>query len=71
MRVFTREIEDPLTVCPHNRIGSLNIIDLANTDSCPFIATEDIGKVDTEGNFEVLGRLDQAEVRGCNLLVSN
>ena len=71
MRVFTREIEDPLTVCPPNRIGSLNIIDLANTDSCPFIATEDIGKVDTEGNFEVLGRLDQAEVRGCNLLVSN
>lgn len=71
MRVFTREIEDPLTACPPNKIGSLNIIDLANTDSCPFIATEDIGKVDSNGSFEVLGRLDQAEVRGCNLLVTN
>jgi len=71
MKVLSREIDDPLTLCEFKQTGGLNIIDLANSDSCPFIATEDIGKVYSDGKFKVLGRFDQAEIRGCNLMVFN
>ena len=71
MKVFSREIDDPLTLCMPEQTGGLNIIDLVNSDSCPFIATEDLGKVYSNGFFEVLGRFDQAEIRGCNLMVFN
>ena len=71
MKVLSREIDDPLTICEFGQMGGLNIIDLANSDSCPFIATEDLGKVYSDGRFEVLGRFDQAEIRGCNLMVFN
>ncbi len=67
MRVLVREEHDPLSV-HREGTGALNIIDLANIDSCCFIATEDHGRVFTNGNFEVRGRLDQAEWRGCSLL---
>jgi phenylacetate-coenzyme A ligase PaaK-like adenylate-forming protein len=68
MRVLIRDPYDPLEL---NRSGSggINIIDLANVHSCAFIATEDIGTLYDNGNFEVLGRLDNADLRGCNLMV--
>lgn len=69
MRVVTTEINDPFCTAGPGRTGVLNIIDLANLDTCSFIQTEDVGKVFADGTFEVLGRLDVAEMRGCNLMV--
>ena len=69
MRVLTTEINDPFYHTLPGRTGVLNIVDLANLDTCSFIQTEDIGKVGPDGRFEVLGRLDVAEMRGCNLMV--
>ena len=69
MRVLATEINDPFCTVAPGRTGVLNIIDLANLDSCAFVTTEDIGKVHADGRFEVLGRLDVAEMRGCNLMV--
>lgn len=68
MRVLVRDINDPLEVS-ETGTGCLNIIDLANIHSCSFIATDDIGKLATDGAFEVLGRLDHAALRGCSLMV--
>lgn len=69
MRVLATEIYDPFCPVAPGRTGVLNIIDLANLDTCSFIQTEDVGKVFSDGRFEVLGRLDAAEMRGCNLMV--
>ena len=69
MKVLSRAPEDPFEIQPIGKTGGLNIIDLANIDSCAFIATQDLGKLYKDGSFEVLGRFDQAEVRGCNLMV--
>jgi phenylacetate-coenzyme A ligase PaaK-like adenylate-forming protein len=69
MRVSIRETEDPLTAEPYGKIGGINIIDLANIYSCSFIATQDLGRVYKDGSFEVLGRFDHSDVRGCNLMV--
>ncbi|MEL7248558.1 MAG: acyl transferase [Bacteroidota bacterium] len=69
MRVYTREITDPLCLRKDAKTGVLNIIDLANLDTISFIATEDLGKVYPDESFEVLGRLDASEIRGCNLMV--
>ena len=69
MRVLTRSAEDPFELIGTLKTGGLNIIDLANVDSCAFIATQDLGKTYSDGSFEVLGRFDHAEIRGCNLLV--
>lgn len=69
MKVLSREITDPLTLRTDSRTGALNIIDLANLDTISFIATEDLGKVFSDGSFEILGRLDASEIRGCNLMV--
>ena len=69
MRVMTRSVEDPFELMKPNKSGALNIIDLANIDSCAFIATQDLGKYYEDGSFEVLGRFDHAEIRGCNLMV--
>lgn len=69
MRVYAMEINDPFCPVERGRTGVLNIIDLANLDTCSFIQTEDIGKVYEDERFEVLGRLDVAEMRGCNLMV--
>lgn len=71
MRVIITDMNDPLTVVPTGTTGILNVIDLANIDSCSFIVTDDIGKQYADGSFEVLGRLDQSDVRGCNLMVSD
>lgn len=69
MRVITRDLYDPLALMPPARSGGINIIDLANMYSCSFIATGDVGLVYHDGAFEITGRFDQAEVRGCNLMV--
>ncbi|MCC5918908.1 MAG: acyl transferase [Cryomorphaceae bacterium] len=69
MRLYTRNPADPLSRLPEGSTGLLNIIDLANKNSMPFIAVDDIGKVYDNGRFEVLGRYDQADIRGCNLMV--
>lgn len=70
MKVFIREINDPFEWEKPGRSGGINIIDLANVDSCAFIETKDIGKVSEDGSFEVLGRFDNSEIRGCNLLIT-
>ncbi len=67
MRVFVRDINDPLSVSTSGT-GALNIIDLANVHSCSFIATEDIGNIAPDDTFEVLGRLDHSALRGCSLM---
>lgn len=69
MRVITRDINDPLHVSASLRSGGLNIVDLANIHSCCFIETKDIGRVFKNGDFEVLGRMDNSDIRGCNLMV--
>jgi phenylacetate-coenzyme A ligase PaaK-like adenylate-forming protein len=69
MRVTLADITDPFSAPLPGRSGQIQVIDLANVDSCSFIATEDIGRMHADGSFEVLGRLDRAAWRGCNLMV--
>jgi len=69
MKLLPREITDPFAHQKNNRTGVLNIIDLANLDSCAFVATDDLGRVYEDGSFEILGRLDTSDIRGCNLMV--
>ncbi len=68
MQVRIRDTEDPLTLLDVGKTGGLNIIDLANINSCAFIATQDLGKQYKDGSFEVLGRFDDSDIRGCNLM---
>ena len=69
MKVMVRDTEDPLSWHPDGRSGGINIIDLANYYSCSFLATQDLGKIREDGGFEILGRFDHADIRGCNLMV--
>lgn len=69
MRIMVRNAEDPFSYEQEGRTGAINIIDLANTHSCSFIATQDLGKI-TGDKFQVLGRIDHSDIRGCSLLVS-
>ena len=70
MKVMIRDPQDPFTLYSEpGRTGGINIIDLANINSCSFIATSDLGKLHKDGGFEVLGRFDNSDIRGCNLLV--
>lgn len=69
LQVHVRDVNDPFSSLPDGRTGGLNIIDLANIASCPFIATQDLGRRNADGSFEVLGRYDNSDVRGCNLMV--
>lgn len=69
MRILLRDTNDPLSLLQNKQTGGINVIDLANFNSCSFIATQDLGKVYSDGSFEVLGRFDNADIRGCNLLV--
>jgi phenylacetate-coenzyme A ligase PaaK-like adenylate-forming protein len=69
MKILIRDPLDPLTIYSEpGKTGGINIIDLANLNSCSFIATQDLGKLHTDGGFEVLGRFDNSDVRGCNLM---
>lgn len=70
MRIITRDTNDPISLISYGKTGGVNIIDLANVNSCSFIATQDLGKVYTDGSFEILGRFDNADIRGCNLLIA-
>ena len=71
LKILIREITDPLALQKTGRPGAINVIDLANLDSCSYIATDDLGRVFEDGSFEVLGRLDSSDIRGCNLLVAD
>lgn len=69
MRILIRDTEDPFTILESEKTGGLNVIDLANINSCSFIATQDLGKAYSDHSFEVLGRFDHSDIRGCNLMV--
>ncbi|HEY0977181.1 MAG TPA: acyl transferase [Flavobacteriales bacterium] len=69
MRVLPRDPNDPLSRVPPGRTAGLDVIDLCNIASCPFISTQDLGRVHEDGSFEVLGRFDNSDLRGCNLMV--
>lgn len=69
MKILIRDTEDPLHYLDKGKTGGINVIDLANIYSCPFIATQDLGKQVNQNQFEILGRFDQSDIRGCNLLV--
>jgi len=69
MKILLRDLNDPLAIDGNLRSGGINVIDLGNIDSCAFIETKDIGKLYTDGSFEVLGRFDNSDIRGCNLMI--
>lgn len=69
MKVLIRDTEDALSIVPPEKTGGINIIDLANINSCAFIATQDLGKLHDHNTFEVIGRFDHSDIRGCNLMV--
>ncbi len=69
MKIILRDTNDPLSLLKNRQTGGINVIDLANINSCSFIATQDLGKIHSDDSFEVLGRFDNADIRGCNLLV--
>ena len=69
MKVLVREADDPFSYAANGKTGALNVIDLANINSCSFIETADLGRAYADGSFEVLGRMDFSEVRGCNTMI--
>jgi len=69
MQILIRDTEDALTYVNNGKTGGINVIDLANINSCSFIATQDLGKKYPNNSFEVLGRFDNSDIRGCNLMV--
>lgn len=69
MHILTRDTEDALSYVDYGKTGGINVIDLANINSCSFIATQDLGKKYADGSFEILGRFDNSDIRGCNLMV--
>ena len=68
MKILTRDTEDPLSIQTKNKTGGINVIDLANINSCSFIATQDLGKTFENNTFEIIGRFDNSDIRGCNLM---
>jgi phenylacetate-coenzyme A ligase PaaK-like adenylate-forming protein len=69
MKILIRDTEDPLTYLNTGKSGGINVIDLANFNSCSFIATQDLGKINQNSTFEIIGRFDNSDIRGCNLMV--
>ena len=69
MRVALRDLHNPFAKAAPNASGGINVIDLANQNSCAFIETQDLGRVNADGTFEVLGRMERAMPRGCNMLI--
>lgn len=69
MKIVGRELGDPMAKGLHNETAGINVIDLANWQTISFIETEDVGKVYDNGTFEVLGRMDNSDIRGCNLMI--
>lgn len=70
MKILIRDAYDPFSYEKMGRSGGVNVIDLANLHSCSFIETQDLGKIHPDGSFEILGRFDHSDIRGCNLLVT-
>jgi hypothetical protein len=68
MKILIRDVNDPFTYVNEGKSGGINVIDLANIYSCSFIATQDLGKIEGD-QFSILGRFDQSDIRGCNLMV--
>ncbi len=71
MKIMIRDTYDPFSYEPKGRTGGVNVIDLANIHSCAFIETQDLGKINADNTFEILGRFDHSDIRGCNLLVND
>ncbi len=69
MKVLVRDINDPFEILKDGKTGGINVIDLANIHTCAFVETQDLGRVRQDGNFEILGRIDNSDIRGCNLMV--
>lgn len=69
MKILLRDPEDPMSYVAVGKSGGINVIDFANIHSCAFIATDDMGRFDSENQLEILGRFDHSDVRGCNLMV--
>jgi hypothetical protein len=69
MKILVRDLNDPFALLPAEHSGGMNVIDLANMHSCSFISTEDLGRLHHDGSFEVLGRFDHSDMRGCSLMV--
>jgi len=70
MKIIIKDSHDPFDTLPHGKSGLINVVDLANLYSCSFLATSDLGRLHPDGSFEVLGRMDNTDIRGCNLLIS-
>jgi phenylacetate-coenzyme A ligase PaaK-like adenylate-forming protein len=70
MKIITRDTNDPMSLLDDDKAGGINVIDLANFNSSSFIATQDLGRVYADHSFEVLGRFDYSDIRGCNLLIA-
>ncbi|WP_461630847.1 LuxE/PaaK family acyltransferase [Labilibaculum euxinus] len=70
MKILIRDTYDPFSYEQQGRSGGINVIDLANIHSCSFIETQDLGRIHADGSFEILGRFDHSDIRGCNLLVN-
>ncbi|PKQ62803.1 acyl transferase [Labilibaculum filiforme] len=70
MKILIRDTYDPFSYEKQGRSGGVNVIDLANINSCSFIETQDLGRIHADGSFEILGRFDHSDIRGCNLLVN-
>jgi len=68
MKILTRDTEDPLSIQQNGKTGGINVIDFANLNSCSFIATQDLGKTLPNNSFEIIGRFDNSDIRGCNLM---
>ena len=69
MRCIITDLTDPFQNLKVGQTGRINLIDLANLDTCSFIATDDIGYLDTDNNLHIMGRVDNSDIRGCNLLL--
>jgi hypothetical protein len=69
MKVMIRDVNDPFSYVKKQKSGGVNIIDLANINSCSFIETKDLGRINQDSYFEILGRFDDSDIRGCNLMV--
>lgn len=70
MKIMTRPLTEPFSIQQIGKTGVIKIIDLANINSCAFIETSDLGKINKDGSFEIIGRVDFEDVRGCNLMIS-
>lgn len=69
MRVLVRDVNDPFSYVKTTRNGGINVIDLANIYSCSFIETKDLGRLNENNQFEIIGRFDNSDIRGCNLMI--